>query len=307
MDDNDRLAERFEEHRDHLRAVALRLLGSVTEADDAVQESWFRLVRSDPDEIENLGGWLTTVVSRICLDVLRSRRARPEDAWGTALVDAEPAAPADHHGTGRPPEEEALLVDEVGLALLVVLSRLGPAERVAFVLHDLFAVPFERIAAIVDRSPVAAKKLASRARQRVRGTPAPVGADDPEQHRRVVEAFLAAARGGDLRGLVALLDPDVVRRADEALVATTGVPPVLRGAGAVVEETAGNAPRAVFARVMLVDGRVGLVVAPGGRVRLVMTFDLAGDRITAIDAIGDPERLARTELALLDPPDPAAA
>jgi len=292
MDDQDRLAERFEAHRDHLRGVAFRMLGSRAEADDAVQEAWFRLARSDVATIDNLGGWLTTVVGRICLDGLRARQSRPEDAAGAAPDDAA------HRGPATVPEDEALLADEVGLALLVVLDALGPAERVAFVLHDLFAVPFDRIAPIVDRSPVATKKLASRARQRVRGTPA-VPAADLAGHRRVVDAFLRAARGGDLRGLVAVLDPDVVRRADDTLVAA-GIAPVLRGASTVAEETAGNAARARFARAVLVDGHLGVVVAPAGRVRLVMALTLVGERITGIDVIGDPGRLARLELALLD-------
>jgi len=294
MDDQDRLAERFEAHRDHLRGVAYRMLGSVGEADDAVQEAWFRLARADAGAIENLGGWLTTVVARICLDALRSRRSRPEDAGGPAPDDT----PGDAHGPGPAPEDEALLADEVGLALLVVLDALGPAERVAFVLHDLFAVPFDRIAPIVERSPVATKKLASRARQRVRGAAVAPGVD-VVRHRRVVDAFLAAARGGDLLGLVAVLDPDVVRRADPTLVAA-GIAPVLRGARTVAEETAGNAARAVFARPALVDGRVGVVVAPAGRLRLVMALSLNGDRITAIEVVADPERLSRLELALLD-------
>jgi RNA polymerase sigma-70 factor (ECF subfamily) len=300
MDDQDRLAERFEAHRDHLRGVAYRMLGSRAEADDAVQEAWFRLARSDVAAIDNLGGWLTTVVGRICLDGLRARRARAEDVAGPAPGDdAHPGDQGDHgHGARQAPEDEALLADEVGLALLVVLDALGPAERVAFVLHDLFAVPFERIAPIVDRSPVATKKLASRARQRVRGTPAGPAAD-LAGHRQVVDAFLRAARGGDLRGLVAVLDPDVERRADDVLVAS-GIAPVLRGAATVAEETAGNAARARFAQAMLVDGRVGVVVAPAGRVRLVMGLTLAGDRIAGIDVIGDPDRLARLELALLD-------
>ena len=297
MDDQDQLAARFEAHRGHLRGVAYRMLGSRAEADDAVQEAWLRLARADVTGVEILGGWLTTVVARICLDLLRSRRARREEAPG-GVADADTSGPGPGHDgpghDGGPPEDEVVLADEVGLALLVVLDALGPAERVAFVLHDLFAVPFEQIAPIVERTPVATKKLASRARRRVRGT-AVVPAPDLARHRRVVDAFLAAARGGDLVALLAVLDPDVVRRAH----GVPGAVAVLQGARAVAEETAGNAARAVFARPVLVDGRVGAVIAPAGRLRLALVPTVEGDRITAVDAIADPEALARLTFALL--------
>jgi RNA polymerase sigma factor (sigma-70 family) len=285
----------FEAHRTHLRAVAYRMLGSLAEADDAVQETWLRLARADTAGVTNLGGWLTRVVGRVCLDVLRSRRSRHDrEAREGATVPA--AGPAD-------PEAEALLADEVGLALLVVLDRLGPAERVAFVLHDLFAVPFADIGPIVGRSAATTKRLASRARQRVRGG---AGAGDPmsrqpptSQQRELVEAWLAATRRGDLPALLELLAPDVVRRADLAAVAP-GVPTVLRGARAVAEETRGNAARAAFARAALVGGAVGAVVAPAGRlvVALRVTVDGSG-RIGAIDVVADPTRLATLELGAL--------
>ena len=213
MDDRDWLAQRFEAHRPHLRAVAYRMLGSASEADDAVQEAWLRLDRADNDGIENLGGWLTTVVARICLDLLRARTSRHEEPLGTRLPD-----PTDRPQNGSDPEHEALLAEGVGLALLVVLDTLTPAERLAFVLHDMFAVPFDQIAAILGRSPNAAKMLASRARRRVQGTAA-VPDTDPSRQRAVVEAFLAASRGGDLEALVAVLDPEVVLRADHTALA----------------------------------------------------------------------------------------
>ena len=290
MDDRDWLAQRFEVHRPHLRAVAYRMLGSASEADDAVQEAWLRLDRADNDGIENLGGWLTTVVARICLDLLRARTARHEEPLGTRLPD-----PTEHPQNGSDPEHEALLAEGVGLALLVVLDTLTPAERLAFVLHDMFAVPFDQIAAILGRSPNAAKMLASRARRRVQGTAA-VPDTDPSRQRAVVEAFLAASRGGDLEALVAVLDPEVVLRADHTAVAL-GAFGQVRGAAAVADTFSG---RARFTRPALVDGAAGAVWAPGGRPRVVFAFTIGGGKIVAIDLLADPERLRRLNLAILD-------
>ena len=290
MDDRDWLAQRFEAHRPHLRAVAYRMLGSASEADDAVQEAWLRLDRADNDGIENLGGWLTTVVARICLDLLRARTSRHEEPLGTRLPD-----PTDRPQNGSDPEHEALLAEGVGLALLVVLDTLTPAERLAFVLHDMFAVPFDQIAAILDRSPNAAKMLASRARRRVQGT-APVPDTDPSRQRAVVEAFLAASRGGDLEALVAVLDPEVVLRADHTALAL-GAFGEVRGAAAVADTFSG---RARFTRPALVDGAAGAVWAPGGRPRVVFAFTIGGGKIVAIDLLADPERLRRLNLAILD-------
>ncbi|MFJ8362125.1 sigma-70 family RNA polymerase sigma factor [Streptomyces sp. NPDC093984] len=291
MSGQEELAERFEAQRGRLRAVAYRMLGSLGEAEDAVQETWLRLARTDAAEVENLPGWLRTVISRICLDMLRSRASRREDP--------EPVSDevgADGGASG--PEEEALLADSVGLALLVVLDRLSPAERVAFVLHDSFGVPFEQIAPVVGRSTVTTKKLASRARHKVRGTSAPPPAE-LDGHRRVVEAFLAAARGGDLSGLLAVLAPDVVRRADAAALPPGGAPE-LRGARAVAGQTVLLRGRARFAEVALVDGAVGAVVAPCGRLRLVLKVTVEDGRITSYEAIADPVRLRGLALAVLD-------
>jgi RNA polymerase sigma factor (sigma-70 family) len=292
MGDHDRLAERFEAHRSHLRAVAYRMLGSLSEADDAVQEAWLRLSRADTSGVENLAGWLTRVVARVCLDMLRTRRARREEPLGVQL----PAAIVDGRGR-RDPEQEALLAEEVGLALLMVLDRLSPAERVVFVLHDLFAVPFQGIAPIVERSPTATKKLASRARHRVHGTPTSPDPDRARQ-RQVVDAFLAATRGGDIKALVAVLDSDVVRRADRAALPAT-VATELRGAQAVAEETRSNWRRARFAHVALVNGMVGLVVAPRGRLIVAIGLTIKDDKITEIDVIADPLRLRQLDLAVL--------
>ncbi|MFJ2866388.1 sigma-70 family RNA polymerase sigma factor [Kitasatospora sp. NPDC087314] len=300
MDRDEVLAARFEAERGRLRAVAQRMLGSTGEAEEAVQEAWLRLHRAGPDEVDNLPGWLTTVVSRICLDVLRARAVRREEPVGDALPDAAGAAAAAGDGTvgeGTDPEREALLVESVGRALLVVLDRLGPAERVAFVLHDGFAVPFEQIAPIVGRTPVAAKKLASRARQRVRGTAA-LAPERLAGHRRVVEAFLAAARGGDLDALLAVLAPDVVRRADPAAL-PAGRSPVARGAATVARETTVFGRRARFGAVALVDGAPGIVIAPGGRLRLVLRVAVADGRVAGYEVIADPARLAALELAVL--------
>jgi RNA polymerase sigma factor (sigma-70 family) len=292
MDERDRLAERFESHRSHLRAVAYRMLGSLSEADDAVQEAWLRYNRTDTSDVENPAGWLTTVVSRVCLDMLRSRRSRREEP-----LPSQPTSPVAGDHDGSDPEEEAVVADSVGLALMVVLHRLAPAERVAFVLHDLFAVPFDEIAPIVERSPTTTKKLASRARQRVRGTPTIPDAD-LTRHRHLVDAFLAAARGGDVTALLAVLDPSVVRRADR-LAVPAGVPIELRGARAVAEETRTNAPRALHARAALVNGSVGVVVAPLGQLLLAIRLTIEGDRITLVDVIADPARLDQLDLAVL--------
>lgn len=297
MDEQDRLAERFETHRGHLRAVAYRMLGSLSEADDAVQEAWLRLSRTDVSGVENLAGWLRTVVSRVCLDILRARATRREDPVGQQLPEL--ASVADDGGD---PEREALLVDSVGRALLVVLDTLVPAERIAFVLHDMFAVPFDQIAPIVERSPVTTKKLASRARRKVRGTPALPRAV-LAQHRQVVEAFLAASRGGDLNALLAVLAPDVVRRADLAAL-PLGAATEARGARAVAEETVVFGRRSRFAEPALVNGTVGVVVAPHGRLLLALTVTIENERISAYDVIADPARLAQLELAVLDPADP---
>jgi RNA polymerase sigma factor (sigma-70 family) len=290
MDERDWLAERFEAHRPHLRAVAYRMLGSASEADDAVQEAWLRLARADVSGVENLGGWLTTLVARACLDLLRSRRSRREEPLG-----AEVPEPVTGHQDRADPEHQALLADGVGLALLVVLDALTPAERVAFVLHDMFAVPFDEIAPIVGRSPAATRQLASRARRRVQGT-APAPEADRGRQRAVVDAFLAASRGGDFDALLALLDPDVVLRADHAAV-QAGAAGEVRGAAAVAEQFSG---RARFARPALVDGAVGAVWAPGGRPRVVFAFTIARGRVVGIDLVADPDRLSRLDLAILD-------
>ncbi|MFH9870025.1 sigma-70 family RNA polymerase sigma factor [Streptomyces lydicus] len=293
MDEQQGLAARFEAQRSRLRAVAYRMLGSPTEAEDAVQETWLRLSRTDDARVDNLPAWLTTVVSRVCLDMLRARTARREELTGQELPERAPDA-----AEGSDPEHEAFLVDAVGRALLVVLDTLAPAERVAFVLHDLFAVPFDRIAPIVERTPVTTKKLASRARHKVRGTPA-VPAAELTRQRRVVEAFLAAARGGDLGELLAVLAPDVVRRVDPAALRAGGAAE-LRGARAVAEETVLLARNARFAAPALVDGTVGLVVAPHGRLLFALTVTTEDGRVTAYDVIADPARLRGLDLAVLD-------
>jgi RNA polymerase sigma-70 factor (ECF subfamily) len=296
-------ARRFEAERGRLRALAHRMLGSLDEAEDTVQEAWLRLARTGGDDIDNLSGWLTTVVSRICLDMLRSRATRREEPYGQEVPEKAGTGFSDSPASPRSrssPEDEAVLADTVGLALLVVLDRLSPAERVAFVLHDLFGVPFDRIAPVLDRTQAAAKKLASRARLKVRGTPAVPGAE-LDRHRRLVEAFLAAARGGDLSGLLDVLAPDTVRRADPAAL-PPGVPVELRGARAVAEGTVALRERSRFAALALVDGDIGLVVAPGGRLLLALTVTVEGGRITAYDVVAEPGRLRRVELGVLDPP-----
>ncbi|MCH0561980.1 sigma-70 family RNA polymerase sigma factor [Streptomyces sp. MUM 2J] len=274
-DGNELLVRRFEEHRDRLRAVAHRMLGSAAEAEDAVQEAWIRLGRSDAGRIDNLGGWLTTVVGRVCLDMLRSRGSRAEEPLDSTL-----AAPLAEAGTG--PEQDALLADSVGAALLVVLDTLTPAERLAFVLHDLFAVPYEEVSAILGRSPAAARQLASRARRRVQGAPEPQA--DPARRWRIVEAFLTAARDGDFEGLLRVLDPDVVARTEAGVNA---------GAAAVAAGAMTYARLAGVARPALVDGCPGLVVPAGGRPERALAFTFVRDRIAVIEVVLDPQRLAR--------------
>jgi RNA polymerase sigma factor (sigma-70 family) len=291
VDEHELLAERFEDHRAHLRAVAYRMLGSVSEADDAVQEAWLRLGRSDASGIENLGGWLTTVVARVCLNMLRSRRSRREEPLEVHMPD-----PVVSSEDGGDPEYEALLADSVGLALLVVLDTLAPAERLAFVLHDMFAVPFDEIAPIVDRSPTAVRQLASRARRRVQGaTPSPDA--DLRRQREVVDAFFAAAREGDFDALVAVLDPDVVLRSDGG-AARPAASALVHGARAVAERALMFAHLSPFVRPALVNGVAGVVVAPRGRPFSVMSFTVAGGKIVAINALADPTRLRRLEPAV---------
>ncbi len=327
MNDRDALAAEFETHRVHLRAVAYRMLGSTSDAEDAVQEAWLRLSRSHATEIGNLGGWLTTVVARVCLDMLRSRKSRREQYVGLDLPEAVDSATAEARGsaTGQDaaarartdPEAAAMLAESVGQALLVVLESLSPVERVVFILHDTFGVPFAEIAPVVGRTPAATKKLASRARGRVRAEPAePAEPADPAGepaasgaaagtginlagHRRVVEAFLNAVRVGDVDTLLHVLAPDVVRHADPAAV-PVGAATRVRGIDSVVEETRHFAARAQIAELVLVDGAPGLVVAHEGRPLLVVTFSVEQDRITAYDVIADPARLAGLTLAVLD-------
>jgi RNA polymerase sigma-70 factor, ECF subfamily len=290
MDEHQWPADQFETYRPHLRAVAYRMLGSLSEADDAVQESWLHLRRSGTNGVENLGGWLTTVVARVCLDMLRARTARREEPLDTSV--AEPAVSREDAGD---PEHAAVLADSVGLALLVVLDTLNPAERLAFVLHDIFAVPFEEIAPIVGRTPTATRQLASRARRRVRGATAATDADLPRR-RAVIDAFLAASRGGDFAALLALLAPDVVLRADRAAV-QMGAAPEVRGAAGVAGTFAG---RARFAQPALVDGAVGAVWAPGGKPRFVFAFTIRDGKIVAINILADPERLSRLDVVFTD-------
>lgn len=293
MTPDDLLADQFQAYRAQLNAVAYRMLGSLAEAEDAVQEAWLRLSRADAGEIGNLGGWLTTVVARVCLDMLRARRSRREEPWDVPMRLPDPVVGVE--GV-LDPEQEVLLADAVGLALQVVLDSLGPAERLAFVLHDLFGLPFEQIAPIVERTPEAARKLASRARIRVRGT-APNPDADPAGQRRVVAAFQAASRAGDFEALLAVLDPDVVLRADTG--AAAGGLKTVRGA----REVAGNALlfRGVHAvaviRPVLVNGGAGLLNSVEGRALSVMSFSVVDGRIAAIDILADPERLARLDLA----------
>jgi RNA polymerase sigma-70 factor (ECF subfamily) len=293
MHEEDRLAERFETYRPRLRGVAHRMLGSASQADDAVQEAWFRLSRADVRGVENLAAWLTTVVSRICLDMLRARKSRREELATPSLPDA-----VEDARRGSDPEEEALLEDSVGRALLVVLDRLTPDERVAVVLHDMFAVPFDELAPILGRSPVTTKKLASRARRKVQGTPTVHGAQ-LARHRRVVEDFLAASRAADLNAVLALLAPDVVRRADAAAL-PAGRATEVRGAQAVAEEIVVFGRNSRFAETAMIDGDVGVVVAPRGRLLLVVTFTIEGDTIAGYELIAAPDRLEGLDLAVVD-------
>lgn len=283
------LAAQFEANRGRLRSVAYRMLGSVTEADDAVQETWLRLSRTDASAVDNLGGWLTTVVSRISLDMLRARKTR-----GERSINSEAPLPAGARATYASSDEEAVLADSVGLALLVVLEKLTPSERIAFVLHDLFDLSFEEIGPIVDRSATATRQLASRARRRVRGA-AEVSDVDLSHQRTVVEAFLAAARGGDLQALLAVLDPNVVFRADQAAVRAGGKPE-LKGAAEVARAFLGKAQAA---RAALVNGSAGVVVAPNGRLLLVLTLAIKEGRIVAIQAAADDGSLAAADIAVL--------
>jgi RNA polymerase sigma-70 factor (ECF subfamily) len=289
MDEREWLADQFEAHRAHLRAVAYRMLGSVSEADDAVQETWLRLSRSDTSDVENLGGWLTTIAARVCLNMLQSRKSRREELMGAH--SPEPVARLEE---APDPEHEALMADSVGLALLVVLDTLSPPERLAFVLHDLFAVPFDEIAAIVDRSPAAARQLASRARRRVQGASSVPDADITRQ-REIVDAFLAASRGGDFEALLAMLDPNVVVRADHAAV-QAGAPSLVRGAAAVAGTFSG---RARAAKPALVDGIAGAVWVAGGKPRVVFSFTITGGKIVEINLLADPGRLGRLDLTML--------
>jgi RNA polymerase sigma-70 factor (ECF subfamily) len=293
MEEREWLAERFEEHRTHLRAVAYRMLGSLSEADDAVQEAWLRLSRTDADEIENLGGWLTTVVARVSLNTLRSRRTRREEPLGVRMPE-----PIVDSVDGTDPEHEALLADSVGLALLVVLDTLNPAERLAFVLHDMFAVPFDEIAPIVDRSPEATRQLASRARRRVQGENAIPDADLDTQ-REVVEAFLAAARNGDFEALLEVLDPDVVLRADAGAV-SVGATSIVRGAANVARGAMAFSRLDLEVRRALVNGAAGAVTIRDGRPFTLAGFTIRNRRIVEMDIVADPEQLGQLDLTILD-------
>jgi len=293
MDEHEWLADRFEEHRPHLRAVAYRMLGSLAEADDAVQDTWLRLTRAGADEVENLGGWLTTVVARVCLNMLRSRATRREEPLGPHLPDPVISPP----GTLQP-EEEALLADSVGLALLVVLDSLSPAERLAFVLHDMFELPFDEIAPMVGRSPTAARQLASRARRRVRGAELPAPDPDLARQRAVVDAFFLAARGGDFDTLVSLLDPEVVLRSDFG-ARRPAAARVTRGAAAVARQALIGALPTAHLHPALVNGAAGVVVTVNGRPFAVLGFTVTEGRIVEIDAIADPERVRRIAAAVL--------
>ena len=284
------LAEQFEANRSHLQAVAYRTLGSLSEADDAVQETWLHLSRSDTSSIKNLGGWLTTVVARICLDMLRSRKSQREES-----LEASVPGPRTLREGGIDPEQEALLADSVGLALLVILDTLTPAERLAFVLHDIFALPFDEIAPIVERSPAATRQLASRARRRVRGARRVAEADLASQ-REVVDAFLAASRNGDFDALLAVLDPDVVFRADRTFM-QVGAPKEVRGAPPVARQFL---RRAQAARPALVNGSAGLIVAPHGRLLFVFDLTIRHGKIVEIEAVADPTRLRQLRLSVLD-------
>jgi RNA polymerase sigma factor (sigma-70 family) len=295
------LTERFEENRPRLRGVAYRMLGSLSEAEDAVQEAWLRLNRIDTATVDNLGGWLTTVVSHVCLDMLRSRKSRREEPIGAQVTEPRMA-----HGEGADPEGEALLADSVGVALLVVLDTLTPAERLVFVLHDLFGMPFAEIGSIVGRSPAAAKQLASRARRRVRGSPAPSDAGRARQ-REVVDAFLRAARAGDLEGLLAVLDPDAVIRIDGAARIAAGAagaadaadtPRELRGASTWAKQLIAMSRGLRFVQPALINGSVGLILAPRGKLSRALTFTFTNAKIARLEVIGDPARLRELDIAM---------
>jgi RNA polymerase sigma factor (sigma-70 family) len=291
MDENDWLAERFEEQRTHLRAVAFRMLGSLTEADDAVQDTWVRVSRAETNEVENLGGWLTTIVARVCLNMLRSRNVRREESLEVHLPDPVISAVGE-----LGPEGEALLADSVGEALLVVLDALAPAERLAFVLHDMFELPFDEIAPMVGRSPTAARQLASRARRRVKGADIP----DPDliRQRTVVDAFFLAARSGDFEALVALLHPDVVLRADFG-PSRPGASMIVRGAAAVARQARLGANPAALLHPALINGAAGVVVTLNGQPHVVMAFTVVNDQVVELDIIADPERVRRVASAVL--------
>jgi RNA polymerase sigma factor (sigma-70 family) len=294
MNDDEFLLQRFEEHRAHLRAVAYRMLGSLSEADDALQESWLRLNRTDTSDVENLGGWLTTVTARVCLNMLRARSRRKVDDLESSPLETFASADA-----GADPETEAVLADSVGLAMLVVLETLSPAERLAFVLHDMFALPFDEIAPVVGRTPTAARQLASRARNRVQGRPA-VAAVDLARQRDLVDAFLAAARMGDFDALIAVLDPDLIARRDVG-----GRIESTRGAEVFAGQALSFPQRARFAQMALINGSVGFVVAPRGRLVLAFVFTVGADRISEIDVITDRARLRALDIAVLDAPTPS--
>jgi RNA polymerase sigma-70 factor, ECF subfamily len=299
VDQQSWLTQRFEENRPRLRGVAYRMLGSLSEAEDAVQEAWLRLNRIDTATVENLGGWLTTVVSRVCLDMLRSRKSRREEPIG-----AQVAEPSAVRGEGADPESDAMLADSVGVALLVVLDTLTPAERLAFVLHDLFGMPFDEIGPIVGRSPDAAKQLASRARRRVRGSAAPSDAGRARQ-REVVEAFLRAARAGDIEGLLAVLDPDAVVRIDGAARLATGaadaagVAREIRGASTWVKQFVALSRGLRSVQPALINGSVGLILAPGGKLSRALTFTFTNAKVTQVEVIGDPAGLRELDIAVL--------
>ena len=293
MANSDLLAAAFEAHREHLRAVAYRLLGSISDADDAVQDTWLRLTGADTSEVENLGGWLTTVVARVSLNMLRTRRHRQEEPVGDSWPGAAPPSRAGD------PEDEAVLADSVGIALLVVLDTLTPPERLAFVLHDMFAMPFTEVGAVLGRSTEATRQLASRARRRVRGAGNPDRADDLTRQRQVAAAFLAAARGGDMNALITLLDADVTLTGD-SYVSGGGRPMVLQGAARASKGAMLASSRAAQSRLALVDGSVGIIWAPAGRLQVVLALTVnAASKITAIDIIADPDRLRRLRLAML--------
>jgi RNA polymerase sigma factor (sigma-70 family) len=293
----ERLAEEFEAHRAHVRAVAYRMLGSASEAEDAVQEAWIRLSRTGVDGVENLRGWLTTVVGRVCLDMLRKRASRQEAPLDGYVPDPIIARAIESKDEG--PEADALLADSVGLALLVVLEKLEPAERLAFVLHDVFAMPFEEIAPIVDRSVVATRQLASRARRRVQGQ-APTADASLREQRRVVNAFLAAAQDGDFEALVAVLDPEIVLRADSG--AAKGMSRLVRGAEAVAAQASTFSKLGLSNEMVLVNGSIGIVSRrPNGHLFSVLGFTVAGGRVVEIDILADPDRLSRLDLSALEP------